>query len=675
MNSQQDTCYPNHKKTKKEFSYKGLFLILSITALSISISCKPNTKNFVNIAELRGDEKRMSVPQVDPCEEAPTGMVCIPGGLSYVGANPADKTAPKNEQPMREVFVSTFYIDKYEITNEDYNECVKAGACKKWYNIRHPLYKDSLGAKQPAVPLSWDKANDYCKWRGKRLPTETEWEKVARGGKRNTIYPWGNEAPDCTRASYEKCNLISDKKIGKDEKDIRPTNPVGSFPPGHYGVYDMAGNGYEWVNDWATDCRLGCDKNSCGSDCLGINPQGPCSGRYPCGKRNRKILKGGSWWWPASHLRASHRRLEKLQSGGNRLSARCAADSPYLTHGPGWMIKNPPAELPNPEPPTKEQLAILHNIEHDKLNKPLCKQLYTSPAHCKDPVSYVKSNESRTYQFSPYMRNLGGGYIGIAADANYTFVALAKSRWVWLMDFDINIVNLHRIIKALVVKSKTPKQFAHNFRLYYPTIKYLRKYYAGHPELPIMIKVFKRYRKELYPYYYYQTKPHRVVKDFGWLRTQKNYDYIRLLFQQNRISINPGDLLKDKTLRNIGTAARKLGTVIRIYYPSNAEEFWKFNDNYKANVQNLPFDMGSVAIRTIHEYPWHPPASRKRGFAGFWHYVVHGALNYQKKMRLKDYYLVHHWRHERILPTDYRDFSTIHLPATLPKNVPPAFPK
>jgi formylglycine-generating enzyme required for sulfatase activity len=655
------------------FINKLLWPFILLSLILALLSCQGGKKRFITLKQAGKKEQKLPMPQIAPCQKAPKGMACIPGGISYVGAHPQDQSASKHERPQRKVFIQTFYIDKYEVTNKDYRECVKAGACKQWYNIKHPLYRDSIGDKQPAVPLTWKKAYDYCKWRGKRLPTEAEWEKVARGGPKNTIYPWGNAKPDCSKASYEKCNLKSNRRIG-GEKDIRPTKPVGSYPPGHYGVYDMAGNGYEWVNDWATDCRLGCN-NSCGDDCLGINPKGPCSGRYPCGNRRKKILKGGSWWWPASHLRASHRRTEKINTRGHRLSARCAADTPHLTHAPGWMIKTPPKRLAKPNPPTKQQLKIFHNVQSEKLKKPICKRPFKSPKHCKDPVSYVKSNESRLWLFADYMRNLGGGYVGIAADANYTFIALARSRWVWLMDFDINIVNLHRIIKALVLKSKTPKQFVYRFRKYRSTVDLLKKAYAEHPQKKEIIKVFAKYRRKLYPYYYRKMKRKAKAQGFGWLAYRSNYDYIRLLFQQKRISLSQGDLLRKKTLYSIGSAARKLDTIVRIYYPSNAEEFWQFNDNYKQSLFRLPFDEASIAVRTIHEYPWHPSRRRKRGFAGFWHYVIHGAQNYQKKLRLKDYYKVHHWRQERILPTKYRDFSTIHLPTSLPKRVAPAYPK
>ncbi|MCE9499449.1 MAG: formylglycine-generating enzyme family protein [Leptospira sp.] len=176
------------------------------------------------------------------CQNPPPGMVCIPGGPAVIGSDPTDPGAEPNEFPRRTVEISTFYIDKYEVTNLQYDECVKAGGCKYFHNIKNKLYDGYRDPRQPASPLSWDKAHAFCKWAGKRLPTEAEWEKVARGGEKATIYPWGNDPPDTTRASYNVCvesNAAKDRCNGK-ETSLKLSN-VGSYPPGHYGVYDMAG--------------------------------------------------------------------------------------------------------------------------------------------------------------------------------------------------------------------------------------------------------------------------------------------------------------------------------------------------------------------------------------------------------------------------------------------------
>jgi len=176
------------------------------------------------------------------------------------------------EQPQHRVYLDTFQIGKFEVTNRQYMQCVRAGACTG--NSTDPAKDD-----HPVVSVAWFEADSFCRWNGGRLPTEAEWEKAARGTD-GRIYPWGDESPTCDLANYTGC--------GKD------TKPVGSTPKGAsvYGAQDMAGNVWEWVNDWYDGNYY---QNSPQK-----NPTGPDSGEY-------RVLRGGSWDDESWDLRAASR--------------------------------------------------------------------------------------------------------------------------------------------------------------------------------------------------------------------------------------------------------------------------------------------------------------------------------------------------------------------------------
>jgi formylglycine-generating enzyme required for sulfatase activity len=205
-------------------------------------------------------------------------MILVPEGNFIMGSNNGDA----DERPIHPVYLDAFYIDKFEVTNARYQDCVKAGDCKQPVQAdsftRSSYYGNSQYDNYPVVYVDWTMANAYCAWRDGSLPTEAQWEKAARGSDERT-YPWGR-GNDCQKANYQGC--------------INGTNEVGSYQNGKspYGVYDMAGNVWEWVADWYSEAYY---KNSPPSD-----PRGIDQGRA-------RVLRGGSWNRDPYNIRTSNR--------------------------------------------------------------------------------------------------------------------------------------------------------------------------------------------------------------------------------------------------------------------------------------------------------------------------------------------------------------------------------
>jgi formylglycine-generating enzyme required for sulfatase activity/serine/threonine protein kinase len=205
-------------------------------------------------------------------------MVVIPAGVFWMGS--ADGNA--DEQPRHEVSLDAFSIDRYEVTNGMYGKCVAAGVCSKPKIPKD--YADPLKVNHPVVYVTWEQALAYCEWRGGSLPSEAQWEKAARGGLQDALYPWGDAAPTCQRANY----------WGIEGGCVGDTSPVGLLRPNGYELYDMAGNVWEWVWDWRQD-----DYYTTRTSWK--NPLGPANG-------SKRGLRGGSWSeGAASTLRAAFR--------------------------------------------------------------------------------------------------------------------------------------------------------------------------------------------------------------------------------------------------------------------------------------------------------------------------------------------------------------------------------
>ncbi len=263
--------------------YKGLSAAVGLVLLAILAF------GFFNYqAAQQAAATATAIAQVNPANCAqfdcrPRGndnaeMVFVPAGEFTMGSNDGGA----NEKPVHQVYLDDFWIDVYEVTNALYKKCVDAGKCQPPGSLSSAKQSSYFGNSQfdnyPVTFVSWNDAKTYCEWAGKRLPTEAEWEKAARGTDAR-VYPWGNEW-DGNKANVEQ-------RVGD-------TTLVGSYPAGAspYGVLDMTGNVWEWVADWYDGSYY--------ANSPSRNPPGPPSGQY-------RALRGGGWADDHYSVRVAHR--------------------------------------------------------------------------------------------------------------------------------------------------------------------------------------------------------------------------------------------------------------------------------------------------------------------------------------------------------------------------------
>lgn len=239
------------------------------TAISIATAFPTNTPAVLNAtAETTGGEAGQE--RVSSVDGMPA--VYVPDGTFRMGG--LDSEAQSDEMPAHSVTMKGFWIDKFEVTNAMFFACVQAGACEPPIyfksETRDSYFNNAEFNDFPVVYVAWIQADAYCKWSGRRLPTEAEWEYAARGNDFRT-YPWGDERPDSSRGNF---NFF-----------VGDTTRVGNYPAGAspFGVLDMSGNVAEWVADYY-------DSNYYAQG-VSINPTGP-------GARSeyfQRVIRGGTF--------------------------------------------------------------------------------------------------------------------------------------------------------------------------------------------------------------------------------------------------------------------------------------------------------------------------------------------------------------------------------------------
>lgn len=241
----------------------------------------PGESTDPDLPEVTGDiEGDILLPDED--------MVLIPGGAFTMGSD----SGTLGEGPAHPVTLSAYWMDRTEVTRDDYLLCLGAGVCTS------PKCALTLEGSLPVECVDWTQAWTFCDWRGARLPTEAEWERAAQGH-RGGLYPWGSSAPSCSLAISDPCGDAALE--------------VCSLPGGDTdeGLCDMAGNVSEWVMDWYSDTYY--------SEVSGIDPQGPEKG-------SRRVIRGGGYRTAVGTLKTSDRASRIPGVGSPGTGFRCARD-------------------------------------------------------------------------------------------------------------------------------------------------------------------------------------------------------------------------------------------------------------------------------------------------------------------------------------------------------------
>ncbi len=226
-------------------------------------------------------------------------MLYVPGGPFTMGS----EAGYSDERPVHEVTLSAFWIDQTEVTNGRYALCVEAGVCappiRKSSNLIDYYYGFEDYADYPVIFISWQDASNYCPWAGRRLPTEAEWEKAARGTDGRS-YPWGSTPPDETLTNFDH-NLNDVTRVGR--------YPAGASP---YGALDLAGNVSEWTADW-----YGGEYYATSPE---LDPLGPDTSEH-------RVVRGGSWTANDRGVWSFHRYIHNPAEPSFDIGFRCVADA------------------------------------------------------------------------------------------------------------------------------------------------------------------------------------------------------------------------------------------------------------------------------------------------------------------------------------------------------------
>ena len=296
-------------RTKKLYSAIALVILVSVTGsivLNLDVLLRfihSYQDGTLTMEKFRLDIAAYNIGRkspVTPIDEKSSSMdgmvqVYIPEGEFIMGA---EHELKKPDSPKHVVYLDAFWMDRVEVTNAMYLKCLKAKGCT--VPVSDNIYYDNwIYRNHPVVYVSWDQANAYCQWAGRRLPTEAEWEKAARGTD-GRMYPWGNKSPNPRQANF------SGTMIQESVSSFR--YPLGASP---YGVLNMSGNIREWVADWFDPNYYTYSPYA--------NPKGPETGE-------ERSLRSASYNEDGREIAITNRYNHEPESAGLSRGFRCAQD-------------------------------------------------------------------------------------------------------------------------------------------------------------------------------------------------------------------------------------------------------------------------------------------------------------------------------------------------------------
>ena len=279
-------------------------MVTGFTHNSISLLVSMTFRRVLLVAALVLLTSGVSIAQLDSLqtstkdEQMVSGMVLIPSGHFWMGRArlylgeeigwlARDRT---DDRPLHLVNLDAFYMDIHEVTNVDYVRFViKNGGDAPYHWNGQSVSSDEM--RYPVYNVTWREASTYCAWVGKRLPTEAEWERAARGGFEKLDYPWGNDfmrhpSDDVLSVDSAESEDVEPIRMAHTASGFGPTE-VASFEPNDFGLYDVSGNVWEWVSDWYDTYYYSVSSQ--------YNPTGPDDGHY-------KVIRGGGWGDPETRL-------------------------------------------------------------------------------------------------------------------------------------------------------------------------------------------------------------------------------------------------------------------------------------------------------------------------------------------------------------------------------------